>query len=123
MAQTAATLQQRHQIAAGGEDRGLILGHRHPFEDLHTGDTAKILGPKGEDYMLSSYDTMISLQSNSHVFSAQHSQIPEPLVVVKVVHLLSGPIIPGESRTVVEKLRRVAEVWLREVTIYSQLSQ
>ena len=44
-------------------------------------------------------------------------------MVVKVVRSPSGPIAPGESHAVVEKLRRMAEVWLREVKIHSQLSQ
>ena len=69
VASTALTPQQQHQLAAGGKDGALILGLRHLFKDLHTGDTAKILGPHGEDYRLS-YDKMISLRLNSYVFSA-----------------------------------------------------
>ncbi|KAK4145313.1 uncharacterized protein C8A04DRAFT_26820 [Dichotomopilus funicola] len=122
VAQAAATPEPRHQHAVGDEARALVAGFRHPFEELHTGDTAKILGPDGEDYTLS-YDKRISLRSNSHVFSAHHSQVPEQLVVVKVVRSPSGPIALGESYTVGDKLRRTAEVWLREVKIHSQLSQ
>ena len=66
---------------------------------------------------------MISLRSNSHVFTAQHSGLPEKLKVVKVIRSPSGPIAPGESRDVAERVQRMGELWLKEVKIHSQLSQ
>ncbi|KAL2163548.1 hypothetical protein VTH06DRAFT_5606 [Thermothelomyces fergusii] len=95
---------------------------RHPFEDLRAGDVAKIVGPDGEDYTLT-YDKTISVSSNSHVFKAQHSGLPEKLAVVKVVRSPSGPVAPGSSRKVADEVDRTAEVWLREVRIHLQLSQ
>lgn len=61
-----------------------VLGLRHPFEDLRAGDMARIIGPDGEGYTLS-YDKTVSLRSNSHVFTAKSSDIPDKLMVVKVV--------------------------------------
>ena len=112
---------QQNSLATGGEGN-VVLGLRHPFEDLHAGDMAKIIGPDGEDYTLS-YDKTISLRSNSHVFTGQYSDLPEKLMVVKVVRSPSGPIAPGESRQVAERVQRMAEVWLKEVRIHSKLSQ
>ncbi len=114
--------QQRSSPAIGGREGNAVLGLRHPFEDLRPGDRAKIIGPNGEDYTLS-YDKMLSIRTNSHVFTAQHSDHPEKLMVVKVVRSPAGLIAPGESRQVGEKVHRMGELWLREVTIHAQLSQ
>jgi hypothetical protein len=113
--------QRDNSLTAGGGG-GAVLGLRHPFEDLRAGDKAKIIGPNGEDYTLS-YDKMISLRSNSHVFTAQYSHLPEKLMVVKVVRSPSGPVALGESRQVAERVQRMGELWLKEVKIHSQLSQ
>ncbi|KAK0741363.1 kinase-like domain-containing protein [Schizothecium vesticola] len=45
---------------------------------------AKIIGLDGEGYTLS-YDKTVSLRSNSHVITAKSSDIPDKLMVVKVV--------------------------------------
>jgi hypothetical protein len=122
----SATLQPGLSLAqrrpAGGAEEVVALGLRHPLEDLRAGDMAKILGPGGEDYTLT-YDRTISLRSNSHVFKAQHSDLPEKLMVVKVIRSPSGPVPPGASREVAGKLQQTAEMWLREVRIHSRLSQ
>jgi hypothetical protein len=107
---------------ATGVEGAIALGLHHPLEDLRAGDIAKILGPDGEDYTLT-YDRTISLRLNSHVFTAQHSGLPENLIVIKVIRSPSGPIAPGTSGEVADKLQRMAEVWLREVRIHSQLSE
>ena len=112
-----APSQQENSLVTGGEGNA-VLGLRHPFEDLRRGDRAKIIGPDGEDYTLS-YDKMISLRSNSHVFTVQHSDLPEKLMVVKVIRSPSGPIAPGESRDVAERVQRMGELWLKEVKIHS----
>jgi hypothetical protein len=106
----------------GGPEESVTLGLRHPLEDLRAGDMAKILGPGGEDYTLT-YARTISLRSNSHVFKAQHSDLSEKLIVVKVIRSPSGPVPPGASREVAGELQQMAEMWLREVRIHSRLSQ
>lgn len=111
----------QHGLAAGVE--GIVaLGLRHPLEDLRAGDMAKILGPGGEDYTLT-HDRTVSLRSNSHVFTARHSNLPEKLMVVKVIRSPSGPVPPGASREVAGKLQQMAEMWLKEVRVHSQLSR
>lgn len=107
---------------AGAAEEAVTLGLRHPLEDLRAGDTAKVLGPDGEDYTLT-YDRTISLRSNSHVFKARHSDLSENLIVVKVIRSPSGPVPPGASREVAGELQQTAEMWLREVQIHSRLSQ
>lgn len=99
-----------------------VLGLRHPFEDLRAGDIAKIIGPDGEGYTLS-YDKTVSLRSNSHVFTAKSSDIPDKLMVVKVVRSPSGLVAQGESRRVAERVQRMGELWLKEVKIHAQLSR
>lgn len=104
-----------------GEGEIVGLGVRHPLEDLHAVDMAKMISPGGEDYTLS-FDRTISLRANSHVFMARHSDLPHELAV-KVIRPPSGPTSPGESGNVANRLQGVAEMSLREVKIHSQLSQ
>jgi hypothetical protein len=118
----AVDVQAEPHLPPGPGQWEAVFGLRHPFEDLRAGDRAKIIGPHGEAYTLS-YDKTVSLRSNSHVFTAKSSDIPDKLMVVKVVRSPSGPVAQGESHQVAETVQRMGELWLKEVKIHVQLSQ
>lgn len=113
-------IESQRPPAPGARD--MVLGLHHPFENLRAGDIAKIIGPDGEDYTLS-YDKRITLRPSTHVFTAQSSDIPDELMVVKVIRSPSGPVAQGKSRQVAERVQRMGEVWLKEVKIHAKLSQ
>lgn len=124
----AGTLLLRHGLVPAPRspvtevEGSVAIAVRHPLEDLRVGDIAKIIGPDGEDSTLT-YDKTISPGRNSHVFRAQYSSLSEGFMVVKVVRSPSGPAASGGSGEVANKVQKMAEVWLREVKVHSQLSQ
>lgn len=94
----------------------------HPLEQLGVGDRACIIGPGGDEYVLTR-GTNIMTNTNTKVFRAQHSQVPGGLAVVKVIRTPSHDVQPGASDPSAMQVRRAAEMWLREYKIHSKLSQ
>ncbi|KAK3940507.1 membrane-associated tyrosine and threonine-specific cdc2-inhibitory kinase [Diplogelasinospora grovesii] len=86
----------------------------HPLGQLLEGQTAKVFGPKGEDYTLTRGKN-IALRPASHVFEARDSRSPGHLAVVKVVRAPAE----GDPAGVVH----AAEMWMREVRNHSKLTQ
>ena len=98
----------------------LPLGH--PMQNLGAGDMARIIGDDGEYYTLT-YDKQIALRSNCHVFSAQHSALPDKMAVVKVIRSPMGPFDPTDTSRAARHIVAMAEVWVREVKNHLRVSQ
>ncbi|KLU82695.1 CAMK protein kinase [Magnaporthiopsis poae ATCC 64411] len=98
----------------------------HPMEELRAGDTARIIGHRGEDYTLS-YERRIAFRAGCHVFAGQHSALPpgvdSAVAVVKVIRSPSKPVRTGTSAIVAGRLTHMAELWLAEVKNHLKVSQ
>jgi len=97
----------------------LAAANGHPLLDMESGEMVEISGGcELDEYALVKRDAIAST-SLSSVFTAEHSNIPDGVIVVKVLKTRSAAVTnpAAEARNVIHQ----ADVWLRELRFQEDL--
>ncbi|KAK3329225.1 kinase-like domain-containing protein [Apodospora peruviana] len=101
------------------KDKELVAVNGHPLLELQTDETVEIPGGcELDEYTITKKESIAST-SLSSVFTADHSKVPDGVIVVKVLKTRSPATANGvgEGRNVI----RQADVWLRELQYQEDL--
>ncbi|KAK4224000.1 kinase-like domain-containing protein [Podospora fimiseda] len=103
----------------------LATSNGHPLLDMQAEETVelpKIKLPTGaelDEYSISKKE-QIAQSGLSTVFTADHSKVPEGVIVVKVLKTRS-PAVPNNEAAMAKNVIRQADIWLRELQYQENL--
>lgn len=107
----------------------LSTANGHPLLDMQSDETVEIPGlklPGGaelDEYAISKKDPIAS-SSLSTVFTAEHSQVPEGVIVVKVLKTRANGAVTNTNindAALAKNVIRQADIWLRELQYQENL--
>ncbi|KAI1163225.1 mitogen-activated protein kinase [Nemania serpens] len=90
----------------------ISIPHGHALLELQKDDTVAIPGSEHDEYHLTKRD-QIATNGASTVFTAEHSQVPDGVITVKVLKT-GGPQTDTRPDVMHRNVIRQADVWLRE---------
>ena len=96
---------------AGKAGKEVAVTHGHPFLELQPDETVQVPGGCELDEYAITKKEPIAATTQSSVFTADHSKVPDGVIVVKVLKTQTPNGTAMETRNVI----RQADVWLREL--------
>lgn len=108
-------------LPSANKGRELLTVNGHPLLNMEPGETLEV--PEGEDpvgYAITKKEPIASTTASS-VFTAEHSQVPTGVIVVKVLKPRSPATIHSESATARNVIRQAA-IWRRELQSQENLN-
>ncbi|KAK4166339.1 kinase-like domain-containing protein [Cladorrhinum sp. PSN259] len=112
-------------LPAADTGKELSTSNGHPLLDIEADETVdipKIKLPSGaelDEYAISKRD-QIAQSGLSTVFTAEHSKVPEGVIVVKVLKTRS-PAVTNNEAAMAKNVIRQADIWLRELQYQENL--
>ncbi|KAI1183377.1 mitogen-activated protein kinase [Nemania serpens] len=119
------TAKDRLIVVVGQKDESLVfplpnaaktkeisIPHGHALLELQKDETVAIPGGEHDEYQLTKRD-QIATNGASTVFTAEHSQVPDGVITVKVLKT-RGPQTDTRLDAMHRNVIRQADVWLRE---------
>lgn len=108
-----------------GTGKVISTSDGHPLLDLESDDVVEIPGvklPRGgeiDEYTIAKRD-QIATSSLSTVFTADHSDVPDGVIVVKVLKTRTNAL-PNNEAAIAKNVIRQADIWLRELQYQENL--